>query len=289
MRYEGSVYRPPSEANSLIVQVTIGCAHNKCTFCSMYKEKRFRIRQLSEIFADLRELRGIYKTVTRVFLADGNALVLKTESLIQIFDYIHDLFPECERISLYASPRDLLNKSEVDLQALKQKGLGILYMGIESGDDSILHQINKGVTAEEMIQAGQKAIQQGLVLSTMIISGLGGGQHWREHAIESAKVLSAIDPQYISLLTLLIEPGTVMAQKVNVGDFELLSPHDVLLETKLLLENLKVTHAEFRSNHASNYISLKGQLPRDLAQLQRTVISALSISEDQYEMQYRRL
>lgn len=289
MRYEGSIFRPPSEANSLIVQVTIGCAHNRCTFCSMYKDKMFRMRPESEIFDDLRELRGIYKNLPRVFLADGNALVLKTEALMRIFNYIHELFPECERISLYASPRDLLNKSEADLQALQQNGLGIVYMGIESGDDVILAHINKGVTAEEIIEAGQKAIAQGLVLSTMIISGLGGAKRWREHAVESARVVSAVDPQYISLLTLMIEPDTSLAREVNAGSFTLLSPHEVLLETQLFLENLNVTHAEFRSNHASNYISLKGQLPRDITQLKRTVIKALGISEDQYDMQVRRL
>jgi radical SAM superfamily enzyme YgiQ (UPF0313 family) len=255
----------------------------------MYKDKMFRMRPESEIFDDLRELRGIYKNLPRVFLADGNALVLKTEALMRIFNYIHELFPECERISLYASPRDLLNKSEADLQALQQNGLGIVYMGIESGDDVILAHINKGVTAEEIIEAGQKAIAQGLVLSTMIISGLGGAKRWREHAVESARVVSAVDPQYISLLTLMIEPDTSLAREVNAGSFTLLSPHEVLLETQLFLENLNVTHAEFRSNHASNYISLKGQLPRDITQLKRTVIKALGISEDQYDMQVRRL
>ncbi len=289
MRYEGSVYRPPSEARSLIIQVTIGCAHNECTFCGMYKDKVFRVRSEEDVFEDLRQARGIYKDVKRIFLGDGNALALKTERLTRILDHIQVLFPECQRVSLYAAPKDILRRSEEELLKLKSKGLGILYMGIESGSDQVLVAINKGVSSEEIIKAGQKAIRLGLVLSTMIISGLGGVDLWREHALESARVLSAINPQYISLLTLMIEPQTPLYTSVERGEFQLLSPHLVLEETRLFIEKLNVTHCQFRSNHASNYIALKGQLPHDRGALLLTLEKALLKSEAEYNGFYRRL
>ncbi|MBV7276151.1 radical SAM protein [Clostridium sp. PL3] len=263
MKYEGIVYRPPSEAYSLIVQVTIGCAHNKCTFCSMYKDKSFRIRSLEQIYEDLYEAKARYGAIKRIFLADGDALVLKMEMLRAILLKIKELFPMCERISAYAAPKDVLRKSLEELKELKALGIGILYMGIESGSDIILKQIQKGVTSSEIIEAGRKLKDSGIKLSVTFISGIGGKDKWKEHAIESAEVISAISPDYVGLLTLMVEPKTQMYEEVNCGKFKLLNPEEVMLETRALLENIDVTNCIFRSNHASNYVAIGGTLPQD--------------------------
>lgn len=267
MRYEGTVYRPPSEANSFILQATIGCAHNRCTFCGMYKDKAFRIRSLEAIYADLEDIQKVYPSSKRFFLADGNALVLQTEQLLALLSKIKELFPLCERVSLYASPKDILRKSLEELTLLKEQGLGILYMGIESGSDAILKTVHKGATSDEIIAAGKRVMASGLTLSTMIISGLGGRSASVVHAVESARVLSAIDPHYISLLTLMVEEGTPLKKAITDGHMELLSAREVLAETQLFLEHLQVSQAVFRSNHASNYVSLKGTLPQDQQRL----------------------
>lgn len=263
MRYEGSVYRPPSEARSLIIQVTIGCSHNKCTFCNMYKDKRFRIRKLEEIIEDLEEAREYYRSVKKIFLADGNALVLKNEDLKKILLRIKELYPECERIGIYGAPQDILRKSVEELKELKELGIGIVYLGIESGSDEILKDINKGVNSAQMIEAGQKVVSSGIGLSVMIISGLGGKEKWKEHAVESARVLNEINPDYIALLTLLLNPGTKMHDDVQSGNLKLLNPNEVMVETKELITNLEVTNCMFRSNHASNYVPLGGSLSED--------------------------
>lgn len=260
MRYEGAVYRPPSEAYSLIIQVTLGCSHNRCTFCSMYKDKKFRIRKIEDIFEDLEMSRQAYRTVKRIFLADGDALIIKTEDLEAILIRIKELFPECNRIGIYATPKAILWKSEEDLIKLKNLGLDIIYLGVESGSDEILKDINKGVTSKEMIEAGQKVKKVGIKLSVTLISGLGGKEKWKLHAIESARVISAINPDYLGLLTLMVEPNTEMNNKIKNGELTLLSPIEVMLETRELVENLDVKDCTFRSNHASNYAPLAANL-----------------------------
>ncbi|KAJ49792.1 radical SAM superfamily enzyme YgiQ (UPF0313 family) [Clostridium tetanomorphum] len=263
MRYEGIVYRPPSEAYSFIIQVTIGCAHNKCSFCAMYKDKKFRIRKLEEIYEDLQKGRKYYNKVKRIFLADGDALCIPIEDLEKILRKIKELFPECERVGIYATPKDILRKSLENLKELKNLGIGIIYMGLESGSDEILKSIDKGVTQEQMIDAGKKVKESGIPLSLTVISGLGGRKKWREHAEETGKVITKINPDYVGLLTLMLESGTKMRDKVATGEFQLLTPEEIMLETKILLENIEVTNCVFRSNHASNYVSLKGTLPFD--------------------------
>lgn len=263
MRYEGRVFRPPSEARSLIIQATIGCAHNNCTFCSMYKDKKFRIRKLEDILEDLDSAREYYKSIKRIFLADGDALILKTEDLLKILQYIKKIFPECERIGIYTTPKDILNKSLDDLKVLKENGLGIMYMGIESGNDEVLKKIKKGVDSRTIIEAGKKARESGIKLSVTLISGLGGKEYIKEHAVDSARVINEINPDYVGLLTLMLEQDTELYNEYREGEFELLSPEEVMLETKLFIENLNVHNCVFRSNHASNYVSLKGTLNKD--------------------------
>ena len=263
MRYEGAIYRPPSEAYSLIIQVTIGCSHNRCIFCSSYQEKNFRIRKLDEIFEDFEMARRRYAKVRRIFLADGNALVLKTDDLKKILEKIKELFPECERIGTYGAPKDILGKTVEELKLLKELGLKIIYLGVESGSNEILEFIQKGVTSAQMIEAGKRVVQSGIDLSVTLISGLGGKEKWREHAIESARVMNEINPKYIGLLTLMVEPGTVLYEKVRRNDFQLLTPKEVMIETREFLRHIEVNDCIFRSNHASNYVALGGTLPQD--------------------------
>lgn len=289
MRYEGNVYRPPSEAYSLIVQITIGCSHNQCTFCSMYKDKKFRKRKTHEIIEDLKEARKNYTKVRRIFLADGNALALKTEYLKEILVKIKELYPECERVGIYAAPKDILRKPIEDLKELNSLGLGIAYLGVESGSNEILKKIKKGVYSEEMIEAGKKIISSGIKLSVTLISGLGGKKKWKEHAVESAKVINKIDPHYLGLLTLLLDSQTEMYAEVKAGELELLSPKEVMEETKLLISNLDITNCVFRSNHASNYVPLEGTLSNDKDKLLRQIEEALKEEYDYRDEFFRRL
>ena len=262
MRYEGTVYRPPSEASSLIIQLTIGCARNTCTFCAMYKDKTFRVRDLQEVVEDLEMARKYYQRikVRRIFLADGDALIVKTQDLLYILNKCKEYFPEVERISVYGAPKDIIHKTPEELKQLKDAGLDMVYMGLESGDDQVLKEVKKGVTAAEMIEAGQKVRAAGMVLSMTIISGLGGKKLMREHALNSAKVISAIKPEFVGFLTLLIEPGTPMYEQYRAGELDLLSPEEVLDETQLFIENVDAEGTVFRANHASNYIPLAGTL-----------------------------
>lgn len=265
MRYEGTVYRPPSEAGSLIIQLTIGCARNTCTFCAMYKDKNFRIRPLEDVVEDLQMARDYYSRikVKRVFLADGDALIVKTADLLYILGKVKELFPECERISMYGAPKDILGKTPEELKTLKEAGLDMIYMGIESGDDEVLKFVKKGATQAEMIEAGKKIKDAGMILSVTLISGLGGRKYLKEHAINSAKVITEIKPEYVGFLTLLVEEGTPMYDQLKNGEIELLKPQEVLEEMKLFVSNVDSEGTVFRANHASNYIPLGGTFNRD--------------------------
>ena len=276
MRYKGKVYRPPSEAYSLIVQVTYGCSHNRCAFCDMYDDKHFAMRPMDEIREDFQLARQRYRYVERVFLADGDALMRKTDELVQILGLIYGLFPECRRVTCYASPTSLQIKSEDELRLLRERGLQMVYMGLESGCDAVLEKMCKGHSAEAIVSAGQKARRCGMALSVTAISGLGSVARWREHAIGTAEALSAMKPEYIGLLTLMVEPGTPLERWVRAGEFTLLSPVEVLKETELFLQHIDAEGSIFRMNHASNYLTLKGTLNRDRPALLEQVQRGLS-------------
>ena len=265
MRYEGIVYRPPSEARSLIVQVTIGCAHNTCTFCNMYKAKDFRVRSMEEIMEDLREAHNSYGAyVQKVFLADGDALVLQTEKLLEILKAVRELFPNCTRVASYGTAQDILRKSEEELKSLQKAGLGIVYVGAESGDDEILASICKGVTAEELKAAGQKLKRCGIQTSVTLISGLGGPSKVEEHARSCAELISAMNPEYASFLTLRLYEGTPMYDDVVTGRFERITADEIVDEMKIFLEHVDSPGTVFRTNHASNYVVLAGNLNEDI-------------------------
>ena len=274
MRYYGAVYRPPSEAYSLIVQVTYGCSHNTCAFCSMYKEKRFALRPLDEVLEDFHIARQTYRHVDKVFLADGDALVRKASELYTILDTIRELFPECQRVTSYASPASIRIRTGEELQTLRAKGLTMVYMGLESGCDEVLKLMHKGHMSDEIVAMGQKVRRNGIALSVTAITGLGGPELLERHAIETAKAFNAMNPEYIGMLTLMVEPGTPLYDWVRDGEFQLLTQPQVLRETRLLVENLDSPGSVFRMNHASNYLVLKGTLNQDKEAMLRTIDAA---------------
>ena len=276
MRYKGKVYRPPSEAYSLIVQVTYGCSHNRCAFCEMYDDKHFSMRPMQEIREDFELARRVYHRVDRVFLADGDALMRRTEDLVEILGLVYGLFPECERVTCYASPASLQVKSEDDLRLLRQKGLKMVYMGPESGCDAVLERMRKGHTAAAIVAAGQKAKRCGLTLSVTAISGLGSVELWQQHALDTARAVSEMKPDYLGLLTLMVSHGTPLEGWVKDGSFTVLGPLEVLKETELFLQHIDSEGSVFRMNHASNYLTLKGTLNRDRQALLDKVQSGLS-------------
>lgn len=276
MEYEGIVYRPPSEARSLIIQVTIGCAHNTCTFCNMYKAKQFRVRNMLEILSDLEEAsRSRYAGyIDKVFLADGDALVMKTEDLLTILSAVRRLFPQVTRVASYGTAQDILRKSEEELKQLKDAGLGIVYVGAETGDNEILKYINKGVTAEEVIAAGQKLKRCGIHTSVTLISGLGGRGKVKEHALSCAKLISQMNPEYASFLTLRLYEGTPMYDDVVEGRFERITPDEIVDEMEIFLTHVDSPGTVFRTNHASNYVVLAGDLNDDIPAMLRTLEEA---------------
>ncbi|MDD3654069.1 MAG: radical SAM protein [Desulfotomaculaceae bacterium] len=271
------VYRPPSEASSLILQITLGCSHNACSFCVAYKGKKFRVKTWQEIEADIDAAKEYYQFATRVFLADGNAMVADTSLLLKVLEKLHRDFPYLERVGIYARAGDLLDKTPEDLRKLSEAGISLVYYGLESGSDRILKTIHKGVTIAQVIEGGRKAMAAGLPLSVTFIIGLGGPDLSEEHAKETAAAASAINPAYLSALTMFIPDGSFMDRKIKRGEFKLLTPEQTLKELKILLENVSLEGCVFRSNHASNYLPLKGVLNQDrdkmLAQIERALVN----------------
>ena len=289
MIYEGNIYRPPSEAYSLLVQITIGCSHNSCTFCNMYIDKKFRVRSEEEVFDDLQDARETYPYVERVFLCDGDALCLSTDRLVRILDKIYTLFPECRRVNVYGNTIDVLAKTPEELSMLAKHGLKMVYLGAESGDPEVLKAIRKGSTREEIIKAVQMLETADIRTSVTFISGLAGKAGWRDHAVNTGTMITEMGASYVALLTLMLDPRTEIARQIREGEFELLSPEEVVAETYLMLENADPkTPCVFRSNHASNYLSLRGNLPDDkermLAQLKKAMENSGMLKDERFRM-----
>ena len=289
MRYEGSIYRPPSEAYSLLIQVTIGCSHNTCTFCTMFKDKKFRVRPIKEVLEDLEMARRTYPVVEKIFLCDGDALCLSNEKLMQILTRISELFPECKRVSVYGTARDINRKSDAELMELLDAGIEMIYMGAESGSQKVLDNIHKDVTVQEQIDAVKKAEGVGIKMSVTFISGLAGLEGWENHAIETGKMITEMNASYASLLTLMLDPAAPIMKDIESGEMTLLTPEQVVGETYLLLENaMPKKSCVFRSNHASNYISLRGNLPEDrqrmLAQLKVAMENTGLLKDERFRM-----
>ncbi len=277
MRYEGNIFRPPSEAYSLLVQVTIGCTHNKCTFCSMYKDKKFRVRDLDEVIQDLKWAKEHYRRVERIFLCDGDALALSNNRLMPILEFISDNFPECERVTVYGRAKDALKKTDEEMRQLYEAGIKMVYLGAESGSEKVLKAINKGETRQELIDGVKKIEASGMKASVTFISGLAGKDGWEDHAIQTGTMISEMQPSYVGLLTLMVEPGVPMADDIQSGKLRLLSAEEVMAETLLMLQNTNVQKdCVFRSNHASNYVSLRGTLPADREKMMALLRKAMN-------------
>lgn len=289
IKYVGDVYRPPSEAYSLIVQATIGCTHNKCSFCKMFKEKRFQTRPTEDIIADFAWARKRYRSVPRIFLADANALCLKTDKLMPILTYIEETFPECERVTIYGRASDILRKTEDELRQLREHGLTMVYIGAESGSDKVLEMCRKGETRQQLIDAVKRIEKVGIKASVTFISGLAGRDGWEDHAIQTGTMITEMNASYVSLLTLLVDPQAPMYDDIQSGRLKLLTPQEVLAETHLMLENANPEKTcIFRSNHASNYLSLKGDLPQDrdrfLAQIEAAMKNTGMLKDERFRL-----
>ena len=282
MRYEEPIYRPPSEADSLLIQATIGCPHNKCTFCGMYKGKKFRIRPVSEIKEDILLAKNFYgNTVESIFFPDGNTIIMKAAQLEEIFRFSYRTFPKLKRITLYASAKFLKFKSLEDLKRLKTAGLNRLHKGLESGNDEVLKRIHKGADSELMIETGRRIKDAGIELSEYVLVGIGGKELWKDHARDTAKVLNAINPDFIRLRTWVPVPDAPLYKDYQSGKFQLLSPYEALKETRLLLEKLDVTGL-LLSDHISNFINISGHLPRDKQSMLDRIDRALKMNESSF-------
>ena len=275
IEYDPPVYRPPGEWRSFLVQATIGCSHNGCTFCGMYKGKRFRIRSMDDIIGDIREAAAFYNQYEKVFLCDGDAIVLKTEDLLEIIGEIKKDFPHCRLISTYAGPRSTLSKTPEELKILHEAGLGRAYLGIETGMEALLKSTNKGVTRAEMLEAGLRLRNAGIDLWGIILIGLGGKPLSMENARETAKIINEMQPNHLSAMNYTPVEGTKLGNQALRGEFQVLGAKESLMETAELIRNLQVSGMHFTSDHASNYLPLKGTLNEDRDKLLRLIDGAI--------------
>lgn len=276
MRYEGNIFRPFSEADSYLLQCTIGCSHNKCTFCAMYKDKKFRIRPLSEIKEDIAMAKRAMGDVQKVFLCDGDAIDIETSMLLEILDELKKTFPSLRHVGTYVGPASILRKSMDELKALAAAGLRKGYLGVETGDDRLLREVNKGVGAQEMLQAGLNLNEAGWNLSSMVLLGLAGrGPRSEEHALATAKITNEMKPQYLAALTVTPVPGTVFYNRVQRGELEILSPLETLKEMKIIFENITIDDLKFVGVHASNYLPINGTLQKDKPKMLELINSIL--------------
>ncbi|MCA9667973.1 MAG: radical SAM protein [Myxococcales bacterium] len=276
MRYEGKIYRPPSEARSYILQATIGCSWNHCTYCDMYRDKRFRVRALDETLEDIAAARAAYgDAVDKVFVADGDALVLDLDHWEAILAACREAFPRLRRVSAYATAMNLVEKSVEELETLRGWGLDLLYIGPETGDDVTFKRIAKGADFATHVEAARRAHAAGMRVSAIFLLGAGGVERSAEHARGSARLVGAMDPAFVSCLTLTVVPGTPIATQAERGRFELPSVAQMLGELRTIVAEAEPTDAVFRTNHASNYLPIGGRLPHDRDAIVELIDAAL--------------
>ena len=279
MKYEGMIYRPPSEADSLILQVTVGCSYNRCTFCGAFQGKSFRIKSFDEVKEDIDEA-GRYGTrIQRVFLADGDALIIPQKDLLRILIYLREKIRGLKRVGIYANARDILQKSQEELRALKETGLGILYLGLESGNLGVLKRIKKNATIDQLIRAAKRVKESGILLSVTVILGLGGVTGSRAHAEDTGRVLSEMDPDYVGALSLMVVPGTPIAKEIDTGQLVLPDPFGLIEELEIMIRNCHFTNCFFASNHASNYLPLRIQMPGEKEQALKMIREVLQMKD----------
>ncbi len=281
MKYEGDIIRPPSEASSLLLQVTVGCSHNKCSFCPAYKEKKFRIKSSDEILEDILEA-GRWHSIDKVFLCDGDALIMPQERLIEILGLIRMHIQGVKRVGTYANAKSILRKTADQLAQLRELGLGIVYLGIETGNDELLRKIRKGVTAVQMVEAGRRIKDAGIELSVTVILGLGGGDRSTEHVNDTASILTDMDPEYASALTLMLMPGTPLYAEYESGNFTLPDKFDLLRELAGIIEKADFSSCYFTSNHASNYLPIKARLPSEKEKTVTTIYNTIRKNDVKY-------
>jgi len=290
--YDFPPFRPPSEANSLLLRVTRGCPWNRCAFCSMYKGTKFEIRPIEEVLGDIETARDLYgDRVNTVFIGDSNSLVVKTEMLVNILGALISSFPHVERVTSYARAQTIAKKPLEDLKKIRQAGLNRLHVGLETGDRELLKEIAKGATPEEMVEAGEKAKEAGFEYSLYVLLGIGGEGKWEQHAKGTAEVLNQIDPHFIRVRTFVPQPASLLYEAMTEGRFQAPRPETILQETKLLLEKLQVT-SQFLSDHISNLLPLHGKLPGDkenMIQMIEEVLKSLEENDGlREEMEMRR-
>lgn len=277
MRYEGTLYRPPSEADSYILQATIGCSWNLCTYCAMYRDRTYRVRDLGETLEDVRRAGAtIGPRVDKVFVADGDALAMDLPTWESILDACREAFPRLRRVSAYATAMNLLQKSTPELARLRRLGLGLLYIGPESGDDVTLKRIVKGANFEDHVEAGRRARDAGMKLSAIFLLGVGGVERSEEHALASARLATEMNPRFLSLLTLTVIPGLPISKLEATGRFKMPTSEGLLREARTFIAETAPDDSIFRTNHASNYLPLAGRLPRDRDRLVGLIDAALA-------------
>lgn len=274
MKYEGMIIRPPSEAASLILQVTVGCSHNKCTFCSVYKEKKFRIKKIDEIEEDILEASN-YGSIERVFLCDGDALIIPQGRLVEILESIKNNIKGVKRVGIYANAKSILRKTPEDLVQLRELGLEIIYLGIETGNEELLKKINKGAGYQQMVEAGQKIKEAGITLSVTVLLGIGGREKSVQHAMDTARILTDIDPDYAGALTVMVQSGTPLYEEYTSGEFVLPDTFGFLEELGLMTAHSEFTNCFFTSNHASNYLPIKARMPHEKDKTVKTIYDVI--------------
>jgi len=280
MYHERVIVRPPSEANSFLLPVTIGCSHNKCTFCGTYTGIKFRILPLEDIKQDIDKVAQNYSwSLRRVFLENGDALICPQYRLAEVLNYLNEKFPHLDRIGTYATPQSALIKSVDELKELNRLGLKIAYLGVETGDEELLKRINKGATYDQIVEAGRKLKQAGITLSVTVILGLGGVEGSQNHALKTAKILSDIDPDFAGALTIILVPGTPLHREWEEGKFTLISPFQSLEELRLIIQNSNFTNCFFTANHASNYLPIKAKLPQQKAEVLKLIDEVLTTKD----------
>ncbi len=275
MNYDMPLYRPPSEAYSLIFQVTLGCSHNRCAFCTMYRNKKFRVRPWDELKTDILEMALLNRGTRRIFLADGDAMVVDTDYMVKVLNFLYDKFPYLERVSAYANPGNLLEKSAEELKMIRESGLQMLYFGIETGDDDLLVKVRKGATSQELIASARKAIDAGFILSATVILGLAGKKRSEIHARETARVCSAINPHYLSALTLMLSDDNRYFFRCVGEEWEWMDKLEILRELRTMIERFQLESCIFRTNHASNYLPIKATLNQDKERLLKEIDNVL--------------
>jgi radical SAM superfamily enzyme YgiQ (UPF0313 family) len=275
MRYEGKVYRPPSEAHSYIVQATIGCSHNLCTYCDMYRTVGYRERPIGDVLDDIAEAGRTFRDADKVFVADGDPLGMSVERWTTILDAARAAFPHLRRVSCYATADNVRDKSTDELWALREHGLSLLYIGPESGDDETLRRIVKGGSFAEHVEAAEKAHAAGMEISVITLLGAGGVERSDIHARETARLVTAMDPEYLASLTLTVIPGTPLARMEEKGRFEMPEVGTLLRELRTIVAESQPQNALFRTNHASNYVPIAGRIPEDREALLATIDAAL--------------